>query len=61
MTSAALYILGVCAGGALIAVAAFLWAGRRGEFSDASEARFLVFDEDEEPAAREAERRDRKR
>lgn len=56
MTTAGLFILGVCAFGGLIATAAFIWATRSGQFTESSEARFLVFDDDELPAAREAER-----
>ena len=55
--TAGMYIVAVCAVGALVACGAFWWATRSGEFSDAAEARFLVFDDDELPAAREAERR----
>jgi cbb3-type cytochrome oxidase maturation protein len=55
MTSGA-YIIAVCALGALIACVAFWWATRTGEFADAAEARFLVFDEEEIAAARETER-----
>jgi cbb3-type cytochrome oxidase maturation protein len=49
-------IVGVCALGGLIACAAFWWATRSGEFENQAEARFLVFDDDEIAAAREAER-----
>jgi nitrogen fixation-related uncharacterized protein len=48
MNPAAIYILVVCAVGALIAGAAFAWAALKGEFTDASEAAFLVFDAEDE-------------
>ena len=48
MNPAAIYVLAVCAVGALIAGAAFAWAALKGEFTDASEAAFLVFDEEDE-------------
>jgi nitrogen fixation-related uncharacterized protein len=45
MNPAAIYILVVCGVGGLIACAAFVWAALKGEFTDASEAAFLVFDD----------------
>jgi len=48
MNPAAIYVLVICAGGALVAGVAFAWAALRGEFTDASEAAFLVFDEEDE-------------
>jgi nitrogen fixation-related uncharacterized protein len=45
MSGAAVYIIGVCGLGAVIACGAFIWAALRGEFTDASEAAFLVFDD----------------
>jgi nitrogen fixation-related uncharacterized protein len=45
MNPAAIYILVICALGAVIACAAFVWAALKGEFTDASEAAFLVFDD----------------
>jgi hypothetical protein len=47
----AIYILAICFLGAVLAGAAFAWAALRGEFSDAAQAAFLVFDEDDERAA----------
>ncbi len=47
----AIYILVVCFAGAVLAGAAFAWAALRGEFSDAAQAAFLVFDEDDGRAA----------
>ena len=47
MTSG-MYIVAVCAVGALIACAGFWWAARSGQFKEAAEARWLVFDEGEE-------------
>ena len=48
----ALFILAICFAGALLAGAAFAWAALRGEFSDAEQTAFLVFDdEDEFPSA----------
>ena len=57
LMTAGMFIVGVCAVGGVLACVAFWWATRSGEFSDAAEARFLVFDDDELPAARAAERR----
>jgi hypothetical protein len=48
MNPAAIYVLAICALGALIACGAFAWAALRGEFSDASEAALLVFDAEDE-------------
>jgi nitrogen fixation-related uncharacterized protein len=48
MNPAAIYILVICAAGALIACAAFAWAALKGEFTDASEAALLVFDAEDE-------------
>jgi len=50
MNSAAVYILAICGLGGLIACGAFVWAALKGEFTDASEAAFLVFDDDDPPA-----------
>ena len=57
LMTAGMFIVGVCAVGGVLACVAFWWATRSGDFSDAAEARFLVFDDDELPAARAAERR----
>ena len=54
--TAGMFILAVCAVGGVLACVAFWWATRSGEFRDAAEARFLVFDDEEIPAARAAER-----
>lgn len=48
MNPAAIYILAVCGVGGLIACGAFVWAALKGEFTDASEAAFLVFDDDDD-------------
>jgi len=55
MSPAAVYIIAICSAGAVIACAAFVWAALKGEFTDASEAAFLVFDDsdDVEPASGE--------
>ena len=45
MSPAAVYVIAICALGGCIACAAFVWAARKGEFTDASEAAFLVFDD----------------
>ena len=50
----AIYILAICFVGAVLACAAFAWAALRGEFADAAQAAFLVFDEDDERAAAQA-------
>ena len=47
MNPAAVYILAICGAGAAIACVAFVWAALKGEFADASEAAFLVFDADD--------------
>lgn len=44
----AIYILAICFIGAVLAGAAFAWAALRGEFTDAEQTAFLVFDDDEE-------------
>jgi len=59
--TAGMFIVAVCAVGGVLACVAFWWATRSGEFSDAAEARFLVFDDDELPAVREAERQAERR
>lgn len=46
----ALYILAICFAGALVAGVAFAWAALRGEFADAAQTAFLVFDEDDAAA-----------
>jgi nitrogen fixation-related uncharacterized protein len=43
----ACYILAICLVGAVLAGAAFVWAALRGEFTDAAQAAFLVFDDDD--------------
>ncbi|HVO35456.1 MAG TPA: hypothetical protein VMT21_07820 [Gemmatimonadales bacterium] len=53
MNPAAVYIIAICAAGLGVAGAAFVWAALKGEFSDAGEAAFLVFDEDDPPAGPE--------
>ena len=45
----AIYILAICLVGAILAVAAFAWAVLRGEFADAAQSAFLVFDDEDEP------------
>ncbi|MEK7667398.1 MAG: hypothetical protein AAB409_01980 [Gemmatimonadota bacterium] len=45
----AIYILAICFAGAVLAGAAFAWAALRGEFTDASQAAYLVFDDEDEP------------
>ena len=56
MNTAGLFILGVCVVGGVIACAAFWWAIRSGQFSDASEARWLVFDDEDDVARPDAPR-----
>jgi len=56
MNSAAVYIIAICFLGGALACAAFVWAALKGEFTDAAEAAFLVFDEDEAPAEPEPHR-----
>lgn len=46
----AVFILAICFAGALLAGAAFAWAALRGEFTDAEQTAFLVFDEEDAPA-----------
>jgi nitrogen fixation-related uncharacterized protein len=53
MSSAAVYIIGICGLGGVIACGAFVWAALKGEFTDASEAAFLVFDDDDRPVGPE--------
>lgn len=48
------FIVAICALGGLIACAAFWWAVRTNQFEGAAEARYLVFDDEddvERPAA----------
>jgi len=45
MNPAAVYIISICGAGAVIACVAFVWAALKGEFTDASEAALLVFDD----------------
>lgn len=47
MSPVALYILAICFAGAVLAGAAFAFAALRGEFTDAAQAAYLVFDEDD--------------
>ena len=47
MSPIAFYILAICLAGAIIAGAAFAWAALRGEFTDAAQAAYLVFDDDD--------------
>ena len=55
MTPAAVYIIAICGLGGVIACGAFVWAALKGEFTDASEAAFLVFDDDDGPGSSERE------
>lgn len=48
MNTVAIYILAICFAGAILAGAAFAWAALRGEFTDASQAAFLVFDDEDD-------------
>jgi len=47
MSPIAFYILAICLVGAVIAGIAFAWAALRGEFTDAAQAAYLVFDDDD--------------
>jgi len=47
VTAVAIAILAICLAGALVAGAAFAWAALRGEFTDAEQTAFLVFDEED--------------
>jgi len=53
MNPAAVYIIAICGLGGVIACAAFVWAALKGEFTDASEAALLVFDDEERPGESE--------
>ena len=55
MSPAAVYIIAICGLGGVIACAAFVWAALKGEFSDAEEAAFLVFDDADDVQRRSAE------
>jgi nitrogen fixation-related uncharacterized protein len=48
VNTVAIYILAICFAGAILAVAAFAWAALRGEFTDASQAAYLVFDDEDD-------------
>jgi len=52
----AISILAICFAGALVAGVAFAWAALRGEFSDAAQTAFLVFDDDDPPSPSEPAR-----
>jgi hypothetical protein len=52
MNPAAVYVLVICFVGGLIACGSFVWAALKGEFTDASEASFLVFDDEDEAPRR---------
>jgi len=56
MNTAGLAILGVCAVGGVIACAAFIWAMRSGEFAGSDDARWLVFDDEDDVVKPEAPR-----
>ena len=56
MSPIAFYILAVCLVGVVAAGAAFAWAALRGEFTDAAQAAFLVFDDDDAPRPSEPTR-----
>lgn len=58
MNTAGMYILGVCAAGGVIACAAFWWALKSGEFKGGDDARWLVFDDEDEVVRPEAPRED---
>lgn len=58
MNTAGMFILGVCAVGGVIAGAAFWWAIRSGQFSDASDARYLVFDDEDDVPRPAVQRRE---
>jgi len=47
MSPVAFYVLAICLVGAVIAGAAFAWAALRGEFTDAAQAAYLVFDDED--------------
>ena len=49
VSAVAIYVVAICFAGSLLAGAAFAWAALRGEFTDASQAAFLVFDDEDEP------------
>jgi cbb3-type cytochrome oxidase maturation protein len=50
--TAGMYIVAVCAVGGLIASVAFVWALRSGQFSSSDEAKYLVFDDEDDPGLR---------
>lgn len=50
MSPVAIYILAVCLVGVVLAGGAFAWAALRGEFADAAQTAFLVFDDEDERA-----------
>jgi nitrogen fixation-related uncharacterized protein len=49
MSPVAIYLLVICFAGGAVACGAFVWAVLHGEFTDASEAAFLVFDDADSP------------
>lgn len=55
MNPAAVYIIAICGLGGLIACVAFVWAALKGEFTDASEAALLVFDDGDDVRPSSAE------
>ena len=56
MNRAAVCLVAVCFAGGLLACVAFVWAALRGEFTDAAEASFLVFDDGDDPPRGRPER-----
>ncbi len=51
MNPVAVYLIAICGVGAVLAGAGFAFAALRGEFTDAAQAAFLVFDDDDARAA----------
>jgi cbb3-type cytochrome oxidase maturation protein len=47
MTSG-MFIVGICAVGGMIACAGFIWAIRSGQFSSSDDAKYLVFDDEDD-------------
>jgi nitrogen fixation-related uncharacterized protein len=47
MNPAAVYVIVICLAGGAVACGAFVWAALKGEFTDASEAALLVFDDED--------------
>ena len=59
MSPVAVFILAICLVGVVVAGVAFAWAALGGEFTDAAQAAYLVFDDDDDAHRPPGPRHDR--